>query len=162
MVKPVSPSRRGARRASQRQLRVGEMLRHALVEILARDVVRDPDLEGKSVTISEVDVSPDMRVATIYCSSLGGGDDDTVVPALNRARAFLRGQLGRAINLKFTPTLHFRLDHSFAAAHEMDALLHSPRVARDLSAAEKRDSPGGEIPQPGEAPAREAGHGKAR
>ena len=156
MVKPSSQSRRGVARSSQRQLRVGEMLRHALVEILARDVVRDPDLEGKSVTISEVDVSPDMRQATIYCSSLGGGHDDTVIPALNRCRAFLRGQLGHKITLRFTPSLHFRLDHTFTAAHAMDKLLHSPRVARDVSADNSAESQDAGKSQPDKKRVREA------
>lgn len=132
MSKSSPQSRRPPHRASQRQLRVGEVLRHALVDILARDLVRDPDLAGKSVTVSEVDVSPDLKMATIYCSSLGGLDDEAVIPALNRARAFLRGQLGRRITLRYTPSLAFRLDHTFGEAQAMERLLRSPRVARDL------------------------------
>ncbi len=163
MAKFSSQSRRGPRRASQRQLRVGEMLRHALVEILARDVLRDPDLEGKSVTVSEVDISPDMRVATIYCSSLGGGDDETVIPALNRCRTFLRGELGRRITLKFTPSLHFRLDSTFAAAQSTASLLRSPRVARDLSAGENatpQDAEGAPLAEAKHV--RRSGNGEAR
>src|SRR5271154_6378222 len=88
---------------SQRQLRVGEMLRHALSEILARSDIRDPDLEGVSVTITQVKPSPDMRYATVYCQPLGGTHAHEIVAALNRHKGFLRGEMGRRIAIKFTP-----------------------------------------------------------
>ena len=122
---------------SQRQLRVGEMLRHALSEVLLRGDVRDPDLAGVSVTITQVKPSGDMRHATVFCEPLGGKDADKVIAALNRNKAFLRGEMGRKIDLKFTPDLRFVEDKSFAEAEKIETLLKSERVARDLS---KRDS----------------------
>src|SRR5476651_162359 len=82
---------------SQRQLRVGEMLRHALAEILNRNEIRDPDLDGVSVTITQVKPSPDMRYATVYCEPLGGENAKAIVAALNRHKGFLRGEMGRLI-----------------------------------------------------------------
>lgn len=119
---------------SQRQLRVGEMLRHALSEILWRGEVRDPDLDGVSVTITQVKPSPDMRHATVFCEPLGGKNAAKVVAALNRHRSFVRGLMGRKIELKFTPDLRFVEDTSFAEAEKIETLLKSPRVSRDLSA----------------------------
>src|SRR5262245_66354658 len=93
---------------SQRQLRVGEMLRHALSDILRAREIRDPDLEGVSVTVTQVKPSPDMRHATVFVQPLGGEKAEAIVNALNRHRGFLRGELGHAIELKFTPELRFR------------------------------------------------------
>ncbi len=117
---------------SQRQLRVGEMLRHALSVILSRGEIRDPDLEGVSVTVTQVKPSADMRHAVIYCEPLGGKNAPKVIAALNRNRSFLRGQLGHAITLKFTPDLRFVEDTSFAEAEKIETLLKSERVRRDL------------------------------
>jgi ribosome-binding factor A len=124
---------------SQRQLRVGELLRHTLVEILRKADIRDPDLEGVSVTVTEVRPSPDMRHAMVFVQPLGGEKVETVIEALNRSRAFLRGQLGHAIALKFTPELRFVEDRSFAEAARIDDLLRSEKVARDLKAREGED-----------------------
>jgi len=126
---------------SQRQLRVGEMLRHALSHVLRRGELRDPDLAGVSVTITQVKPSPDMRYATIFCEPLGGKNAKTVVAALNRHKGFLRGEMGRLIALKFTPELRFLEDESFAAAQKIETLLKSSRVARDLSAPKANDMP---------------------
>lgn len=123
------PSAKGP---SQRQLRAGELVRHALVDILQREEFRDPDLQGVHVTISEVRCSPDLRHATVFCAPLGGGDAGVLAKALNRASAFLRGRLGREIELKFTPELHFEPDQSFDEAQAMNRLLNDPRVRRDL------------------------------
>jgi ribosome-binding factor A len=117
---------------SQRQLRVGEMLRHAIAEILARGEVRDPDLEGVSVTVTQAKPSPDMRHALIYCEPLGGRNADRVIAALNRHRGFIRGLLGHMIRLKFTPDLRFMEDQSFAEAEKIETILKSARVRRDL------------------------------
>jgi ribosome-binding factor A len=117
---------------SQRQLRVGEVLRHAVSEILARGEIRDPDLEGVSVTVTQVKPSPDMRHAVIYCEPLGGKNAERIVDALNRHRGFVRGLLGHAIRLKFTPELRFVEDRSFAEAEKIETLLKSERVQRDL------------------------------
>jgi ribosome-binding factor A len=117
---------------SQRQLRVGEMLRHALSDILRERDIRDPDLEGVSVTVTQVKPSPDMRHATVFVQPLGGQNADAIVEALNRHRGFLRGELGHAIELKFTPELRFVEDTSFAEAQRIERILHSEKVARDL------------------------------
>ncbi len=118
---------------SQRQLRAGELIRHALVDILAREELRDADLKGVSVTISEVRCSPDLRHAQVYCSPLGGGDAPKMVEALNRCGRFLNNRLSREMSMKYTPRLHFTPDVSFDTASAMDQLLHRPEVARDLS-----------------------------
>jgi ribosome-binding factor A len=117
---------------SQRQLRVGEMLRHALAEILSREEIRDPDLDGISVTITQVKPSPDMRYATVYCAPLGGKNTGPIIAALNRHKGFLRGQMGHMISIKFTPDLRFVEDQSFAEAEKIENLLKSPEVQRDL------------------------------
>jgi ribosome-binding factor A len=117
---------------SHRQLRVGELLRHAIAEILTRGDVRDPDLDGISVTITQVKPSPDMRHATVFCEPLGGRNAGNVIEALNRHRGFIRGQMGRMITLKFTPDLRFTEDRSFAEAEKIETILKSPRVQRDL------------------------------
>jgi ribosome-binding factor A len=124
---------------SQRQLRVGEMLRHALAEILAREEIRDPDLEGVSVTITQVKPSGDMRHATVYCEPLGGKNAKAIVAALNRHKGFLRGEMGHLIAIKFTPELRFVEDESFAEAEKIETILKSPRVQRDLSSAPDED-----------------------
>ncbi len=119
---------------SQRQLRVGEMLRHELSEILRGTDIRDPDLFGVSVTVTQVKPSPDMRHATVFVEPLGGRNAKTVIPALNRHKGFLRGELGRRIELKFTPELRFVEDMSFAEAERIERILLSEKVARDLKA----------------------------
>jgi ribosome-binding factor A len=118
---------------SQRQLRVGEMLRHALSEILRENDIRDPDLVGVSVTVTQVKPSPDMRYATVFVEPLGGKNAAVVVNALNRHKGFLRGQMGRIIDLKFTPDLRFVEDTSFAEAERIERILLSEKVARDLA-----------------------------
>ena len=122
---------------SQRQLRVGEMLRHALSEILARSDIRDPDLDGVSVTITQVKPSPDMRYATVYCQPLGGQNAREIVAALNRNKGFLRGEMGKRIATKFTPDLRFVEDQSFAEAQKIETILKSPEVQRDLAASDE-------------------------
>ena len=126
---------------SQRQLRVGELLRHALSEIFRETDIRDPDLNGVSVTVTQVKPSPDMRYATVFVEPLGGKNADTVVTALNRHKGFLRGAMGRMIELKFTPELRFVEDTSFAEAERIEKILHSEKVARDLSAPDDDDGP---------------------
>ena len=121
---------------SQRQLRVGEMLRHALSDILREREIRDPDLEGVSVTVTQVKPSPDMRHATAFVQPLGGENAEVIVEALNRHRSFLRGELGHSIELKFTPELRFVEDTSFAEAQRIERILHSEKVARDLKASD--------------------------
>jgi ribosome-binding factor A len=134
---------------SQRQLRVGEVLRHALSDILRRAEIRDPDLAGVSVTVTEVKPSPDMRHATVFVEPLGGVNAGGIIAALNRHRGFLRGGLGHEIALKFTPELHFVEDTSFAEAERIARILHSEKVALDLKAAEDEDRDEGNENGPG-------------
>ena len=122
---------------SQRMLRVGEMLRHALAQILARNDIADPHLAGVSVTITQVKPSPDMRYATVYCEPLGGQNAKEIVAALNRHKGFLRGELGPMIAIKFTPDLRFVEDESFAEALKIETILKSERVSRDLAASDE-------------------------
>ena len=123
---------RGGRAPSQRQLRVGEELRHALAQMIARTEFRDPDLVGQPVTVTEVRVSPDLRNATIYVTPLVG-DAVTVVPALQRAAAYMRGQLSGAVKLRHTPSLKFEHDVSFDQAERIGSILQHPDVERDLA-----------------------------
>ena len=124
--------------ASQRQLRVGELIRHALAEILQRGDVHDPDLEGTVVTVPEVRMSPDLQVATAFVIPLGGQQADKIVAALERNRRHLRGEISHRVNLRLAPELRFRLDTSFEEGGHIDALLRSPEVRRDLAEDEKK------------------------
>lgn len=120
---------------SQRQLRAAELVRHALVEILAREELRDPGLRGVSVTVGEVRASPDLKHMTAFVSSLGPSDPRGIADGLTRITPFLRGRLAKLVDLRFTPQLHFQPDISYDEARHIDELLASPDVARDL----KRD-----------------------
>jgi ribosome-binding factor A len=117
---------------SQRQLRVGELVRHALSEMLARGDVHDPVLEGHLITIPEVRMSVDLRLATIYVMPLGGRDIDPVLEALERNKRFLRGEISHRVNLKFAPEIRFRIDERFDEAERIEKLLRTPAVQRDL------------------------------
>ncbi len=119
--------------ASQRQLRAGELVRHALVEILRVENLADPVLVGVSVTLSQVKVSPDLKHAICFVEPLGGSNALAVIAGLNRASKLLRGRLGHAIEMKFTPDLRFVHDDTFDAAARMNRLLDDPRVRRDLA-----------------------------
>ncbi|MBA4758469.1 30S ribosome-binding factor RbfA [Sphingosinicella sp.] len=116
---------------SVRLLRIGEQVRHVLAGVLGRGEVRDPVLETHIVSVSEVRVSPDLRIATAFVKALGG-DDDEVLAALRRNAKFLRGEVARSMSTKYTPELKFRLDESYEEASRIDALLRDPKVARDL------------------------------
>jgi len=115
------------------------MLRHALSEILRRGEIRDSDLTGVSVTVTQVKPSPDMRHATAFVEPLGGKNAAAVVAALNRHKAYLRGEMGHMIALKFTPELRFVEDTSFAEAEKIEGILKSARVQRDLAEPSKDD-----------------------
>ncbi|QCN95476.1 30S ribosome-binding factor RbfA [Azospirillum argentinense] len=117
---------------SQRQLRVGEEIRHALADLFRRGDFHDPELADLNVTVTEVRISPDLRNATAFVTPLGGGHMDETLSALRRAAPFLRGQIARVINLRHAPTLSFEADTSFDYAGRIDAILHSPAVARDV------------------------------
>ena len=126
-----SPGR--GRAASQRQLRVGEAVRHALSELLARRELRDPALADRSVTVSEVRVSPDMRNATAYICPLGGEEVESVLAGLGRAAPHINSQIARMVRLKNAPRLTFVADPSFDQAEHIEQVLRAPAVARDLT-----------------------------
>lgn len=123
---------KGARSPSQRQLKVGELIRHALSEIFSRGQVMDEVIARHSLTVPEVRMSPDLRNATCYVMPLGGGEAGEVVQHLEKHKRFLRGEIAKRVNLKFMPELRFRVDTTFEASSQIDALLASPEVARDL------------------------------
>jgi ribosome-binding factor A len=128
---------------SQRQLRVGELVRHALADILSRGNVSDPDLDGKIVTVPEVRMTPDLKIATVYVMPLGGGDAARIVKALARNARWFRGELAKRLrDLRSMPDLRFRFDDRFEEASRIDALLHDPKVARDLAGRPDRDGEG--------------------
>src|SRR5215472_4885892 len=118
---------------SQRQLRVGEAVRHAVADILIHGDVHDPELEGHTITVPEVRMSPDLKLATIYVMPLGGRDTDVVVAALERNKKFLRGEISRRVNLKFAPDIRFRVDERFDEAERIEKLLRTPAVQKDLN-----------------------------
>ena len=122
---------------SQRQLKAGEVIRRALADIINREDLRDPALQGVSVTISEVRAAPDLKTATVYAAPLGSDrDGEAVIGGLQRCGRFLRGRLGRELAMKSTPRLNFKLDTTFDTADDMAKLLARPEVARDLDAPE--------------------------
>ena len=126
---------------SQRQLRAAELIRHALVDVLREEDIHDPALKDVSVTVTEVRLSPDLKHATCFVEPLGAGVDttdvgghvDEIIKALNAHAKFLRGVLGRRIDMRFTPDLRFRHDESFAAAERLNRLLDDPRVQADVA-----------------------------
>ena len=127
---------------TQRQRRAGELIRHSLVEILREEALTDPALEGVSVTITQVRMSPDLRHAMCFVEPLGGGHADEVVAGLNRVAKFLRGRLGRNIDMKFTPDLRFVHDETFDEAARMNRLFDDPRVRQDLQSGDDASEDG--------------------
>ncbi|HVI52434.1 MAG TPA: 30S ribosome-binding factor RbfA [Candidatus Sulfotelmatobacter sp.] len=132
-------SRGGQKPPSQRQLRVGEELRHAVASVLERGEIRDPDVAGRSVTVTEVSVSPDLRNATVFVVPLGGGETKQLLAGLKRARPYLRHEVARMVQLRMVPDFSFVSDTTFDTASRIDALLHSPEVLRDVEAGEEGD-----------------------
>jgi ribosome-binding factor A len=124
--------KKSARGPTQRQLRVGEELRHVLANVFEKGIIRDPGLAGVSVTVTEVRAGADLRSATVFVVPLGGGDASAMLSALARARPFLRRRIAEEVRLKFVPDLIFRLDPSFDEAQHIERLLRDPAVARDL------------------------------
>ncbi len=118
---------------SQRQLRVGEEIRHLLAELLERGNMRDPDLRDATITVTSVDVSPDLRNATAFVMPLGGKDSEKILAALKRAAPWFRGRVGEKAGLRSAPDIRFRLDRTFDEADRIGALLRRPDVAQDLS-----------------------------
>jgi ribosome-binding factor A len=139
MTRKKSHRESGTPGGSQRQLRVGELVRHAIADLLMRGEVHDPVIEGHLITVPEVRMSPDLRLATIYIMPLAGRDADEVVAAFERNKKFLRGEISHRVNLKFAPDIRFRADERFGEAERIDKLLRSPQVKRDLSKDESGD-----------------------
>jgi len=128
---------RGLKPPSQRQLRVGEELRHAIANLIERGEFRDPDLAGRGITVTEVRVSPDLHNATVFVTPLGGGDPTPVLSGLKRAKAFLRHEIARAVKLRAVPELWFQPDTTFDEANRIDLLLRSADVRRDVDGIEQ-------------------------
>ena len=129
-------TKRDGKTPSQRQLRVGEEVRHAIAWILERGELRDPAFAGNPLTITEVRISPDLKNATCFITPLGGGDESEVthvLDALKRASGYLRHEVSERMNLRFSPRLSFEFDHSFDEAGRIESILHSPDVQRDLA-----------------------------
>jgi ribosome-binding factor A len=118
---------------SQRQLRVGELIRHELAAMLSRGDVHDPVIETHLITVPEVRMSADLRQATIYVMPLGGRDEEDVLGALERNKRYMRGEIARRVNLKFAPEIRFRIDERFDEAERIEKLLRTPEVRRDLT-----------------------------
>jgi ribosome-binding factor A len=117
---------------SQRQLRVGELIRHELADMFSRGDIHDPIIQAHMITVPEVRMSPDLRLATIYIMPLGGSDVEDVLDALERNKRYIRGEVGRRVNLKFAPEIRFRRDAQFEEAERIEKLLRAPAVQRDL------------------------------
>jgi ribosome-binding factor A len=117
---------------SQRQLRVGELIRHELADMLTRGDIHDPVIQAHLITVPEVRMSPDLRLATIYVMPLGGRDVDEVIAALDRNKRYVRGEIARRVNLKFAPEIRFRADERFDEAERIEKILRTPAVQRDL------------------------------
>ena len=131
--------KRDGRTASQRQLRVGEELRHVLAQVLARDELRDPDLAGRTITVTEVRISPDLKNATAFVVPLNGEHAAEVLKGLKRCSAYLRGAIGHEVRLRAVPRLSFELDVSFDQAQRIEEILHRPEVLQDIRPAHDED-----------------------
>src|SRR5580704_12592362 len=118
---------------SQRQLRVGELIRHELAAMLSRGDVHDPVIQTHMITVPEVRMSADLRLATIYIMPLGGRDEKEVLDAFERNKRYMRGEIARRVNLKFAPEIRFRMDERFDEAERIEKLLRTPVVQRDLA-----------------------------
>ena len=123
-------------------LRVGELVRHALSAVFARGDIEDPLLEGKVITVPEVRMTPDLKLANAYIMPLGGEGADDVVAALNRHHKFIRGRIAPELDLKFAPDLKFYVDNTFEEFGKIDAILRSDRVQRDLAHDSDEDEKG--------------------
>jgi ribosome-binding factor A len=117
---------------SQRMLRVAELIRHAMAELLTRGTINDPVLEGHVVTVPRVKMSPDLKLASVYVMPLGGKDANDVIAALDRHKKYLRTEIAHRINLKFAPEIRFKIDDSFDNVAKIDALLNTDKVKQDL------------------------------
>lgn len=125
---------------SQRQLRVAELVRHAIADIFSRGEIADPVITGHFITVPEVRMSPDLRLATIYVVALGGKDEEAVIKALQSHHKFIRAEIAHRVNLRHAPDIRFRRDDRFDEAGRIDDLLRSPKVARDLGHKDDNDN----------------------
>ncbi len=140
-AKKTGANKHAAKPISQRQLRVGEEIRHVLAQIFARTEFRDPDLVGVLITVTEVRISPDLKHATAFVTRLGRSDVADKLPALKRVAAFLRAQIAHEIRLRVAPDISFQPDTALEYAMHIDQLLHAPEVARDLGVKAGRTEP---------------------
>ncbi len=136
MTRKKSGSSVGAKGPSQRMLRVGELIRHKVSELLVRGDIHDDVIASHSITIPEVRLSPDLKLATVYVMPLGGRDIKPVIAALEKNKKFIRAEVAHTLNLRYAPDLRFREDETFEEATRIDRLLDSERVRRDV---EKKD-----------------------
>ncbi len=127
---------------SQRPLRVAELIRHELADMLSRGEIHDPVIETHLITVPEVRMTADLRLATVYVMPLGGRDEQEVVAALDRNKRYVRGEIARRVNLKFAPEIRFRIDERFDEAERIEKLLRTPEVRRDLTDGRDRDERG--------------------
>ncbi|MDE0942620.1 MAG: 30S ribosome-binding factor RbfA [Alphaproteobacteria bacterium] len=132
----------GARGPSQRQLRAGELIRHAVAEVLTREEIHHEDLIGVTITVTEVALSPDLRQATCYIMPLGGKNTDKILQALKDTGGWIGGQVAKRVSLKYAPRLHFRVDGSFDNAAHVQGLLKRSDVAPDLVSDQNTDPSG--------------------
>lgn len=132
MVRTKKTSPAAAKAPSQRMLRVGELIRHRLAEMLSRGEIHDDVLASHVVTVPEVRMAPDLKLATVYVMPLGGEDKAAVLAALDRNKRYIRAELAHAINLKFAPDIRFRFDETFDEMRRIDEILHDPKVRRDV------------------------------
>lgn len=131
----------GAKAPSQRMLRVGELIRHKVAEMLVRGDIHDDVIASHSITIPEVRLSPDLKLATVYVMPLGGADIKPVIEALTRNKKYIRAEVAHTLDLRYAPDLRFREDETFEEATRIDRLLDSDRVRRDV---EKKSEGSGE------------------
>jgi ribosome-binding factor A len=128
----MSRSHHNGGEPSQRMLRVAELIRHSMADLLTRGTINDPVLEGHVVTVPRVKMSPDLKLASVYVMPLGGKNTSEVIAALDRHKKYLRTEIAHRINLKFAPEIRFKIDDSFDNVAKIDALLNSDRVKQDL------------------------------
>lgn len=131
MTRSKKSSAGGAKGPSQRMLRVGELIRHKIAEMLVRGDIHDDVIASHTITIPEVRISPDLKLATVYVMPLGGNDVKPVIEALTRNKKYIRAEVAHTLNLRYAPDLRFREDETFEEATRIDRLLDSPKVKQD-------------------------------
>jgi ribosome-binding factor A len=136
----MSRSHHNGGEPSQRMLRVAELIRHSMADLLTRGTINDPVLEGHVVTVPRVKMSPDLKLASVYVMPLGGKAATEVIAALDRHKKYLRTEIAQRINLKFAPEIRFKIDDSFANVAKIDALLNSEKVKQDLQSPQRGEN----------------------